>query len=92
MQQLYTKWRSDPFRISSNFPHTLGLRVDSRGSLLPFHPEDTVDTEIVVTQAYENTYNRILTLRGTKSKRRAVVLTGQPGVGVSLISVRRESP
>jgi len=87
MQQFYTKWRSDPFRMSSNFPHTLGLGADSRGSLLRFHPEGPVNSEIVVNQAYENTYNRILTLRGTKSKRRAVVLTGQPGVGASLISV-----
>jgi len=88
MQQFYTKWRSDPFKMSCNFPHTLGLGADSRGSLLRFYPEDPVNSEIVVTQAYENTYNRILTLRGTKSKRRAVVLTGQPGVGASLISVR----
>jgi len=91
MQEFYTNWRSESIEQSNDFPYVLRLGMNDRGEdLLRFHPEDTADSDIVVTKAYEDMYNRILNLReGTsESNTRGVLLTGQPGVGASLNLLR----
>ena len=89
MQLFYEKWRSEPFKQPQKFPYIIGLGTNSNGrSLLQFLPQDTANSEIVITRAYEDMYNRILSIREGKpeSDTRGVVLTGQPGIGASIVS------
>jgi len=91
MCNFYKKWRSEPFKQSDKFPYIMGLGTNTMPkSLLLFDSEETANSEIVITEAYEKTYNHILNLRGRGSEANTggVVLTGQPGIGMSLMLVR----
>ena len=89
MQLFYEKWRSEPFEQPQKFPYIMGFGTNSDGqSLLQFRSEETANGEIVITKAYEDMYNRILNIRegNPESDTRGVVLTGQPGIGASIVS------
>jgi hypothetical protein len=84
-QQFYEHWRESPFRFIDTFPYRLPLGVDSIGApLMPFGPHATSGAEILITKAYDNMFRRILGFRAIDvGTNRGVVLTGQPGIGVS---------
>jgi len=67
----------------NKFPYVLGLGVDELDSpLLSFHGRDTSGGRVLVTESYNNIFNRLLHIRQHDSgKRRGVVLIGQPGTG-----------
>ena len=81
-------WRKDPTspKFRDKFPYTLKLGVDTAGqSLLPFRPDDTSGNQILVTEAYDYMFHRLLGLRQRdRGKNKGAVLTGQPGIGVFL--------
>ena len=64
----------------------LDLGVDPKGnSPLPFHDGDTSGNRILVTKSYETVFYCLLSLRQEdKGNTRGAVITGQPGVSVSL--------
>jgi hypothetical protein len=86
-QQFYEHWRDGSTRpkFSDKFPYTLSLGMDSIGrSLMPFHPNATSGAQILITKAYDDIFHRILRFRAIDTgHNRGVVLTGQPGIGVS---------
>ena len=81
-QQFYEHWRKCPgaSKFLNTFPYKLPL-----GANLPFRPGNTSGDQILVTKSYDNMFHRLLRLRKKdKGRTRGVVLTGQPGVGMSL--------
>jgi len=84
MQAFYEHWLQNPFRPSSNFPYDISLGENDVGEpLLQFHPYDTADSKIMITEAYDRIFHRILDLRQTDPDTQGVVITGQPGIGES---------
>ena len=87
VQRFYEHWRYDSTRpkFSDKFPYTLSLGTDSRGApLMPFNLNATLGAQILITKAYDDMFHRILDFRATDTgSNRGVVLTGQPGIGVS---------
>jgi len=88
-QQFYEYW-SD-ISTSSNkflkkFPYKLPLGVDSDGApLLPFRSGRTLGNQILVIEAYDKIFDRLMVIREEdKGTTRGAVLTGQPGTGASL--------
>ena len=54
---------------------------------LPFHAAETSENRILIIKSCNNMYNRLLQLRQVDSgTNRGVVLTGQPGTGVSIMT------
>jgi len=88
-QQFYEHWRdrSTATDFLSAFPYKLSLGVDSDGtSLLPFRPDGTSGGQILVTRSYDVMLRRLLRLRREDNgAAKGAVLTGQPGVGASLL-------
>jgi len=63
---------------------TLGR--NEKGMPLLNSPWNTMAGEIVVTEAYDEMFNRILEFREERGSATGVVLTGQPGIGACLKS------
>ena len=88
LQEFYEHWRdsSTSSKLLDKFPYILELGVDQKGTaLLHFRASDTSGNRILVTEAYNNIFHRLLNLRRwDNGKSRGAVLTGQPGTGVSL--------
>jgi len=88
-QQFYQYWSDSSTsskRFLNKFPYKLSLGVNSRGTpLLPFLSYSTSGNQIVVTEAYDKMFHRLMALREEdKGDRKGAVLTGQPGTGASL--------
>ena len=81
----YEHWRESSTRSKflDEFPYKLSLGVDEDGKpLLPYRSNETSGGQILVTQSYEDLFNRILHLRETNmGSAGGIVLTGQPGSG-----------
>ena len=86
-QQFYEHWRDCSTRpkFSDKFPNMLSLGMNSIGApLMPFSPNHTSGAQILITKAYDDMFHRILRFRAIDTgSNRGVVITGQPGVGVS---------
>jgi len=63
---------------------SLGTPESERGYLLCFG-ESLVAADIVVTEAYETMYHRIVNIREGWKSDIGVLLTGQEGIGMSRI-------
>jgi len=89
-QQFYDEWRKEgaSSKFLNEFPYPLELGVDTLGrSFLPFQDGFTSEGKMVVTEAYDYMFHRLLGLRKRdKGTHRGAILTGQPGIGVSLRS------
>ena len=87
-QQFYEHWSdiSASSKFLNKFPYKLSLGVDSDGTpLLPFQSGGTSGSQILVTRAYDKTFDRLMTLRKKdEGATTGAVLTGQPGIGASL--------
>jgi len=87
-QQFYKHWSdiSASSKFLNKFPYKLSLGVDSDGvSLLPFRSGRTLGNQILVIEAYEKIFDRLMVLRKKdKGTTTGAVLTGQPGTGASL--------
>ncbi|KAI0338710.1 hypothetical protein BDW22DRAFT_1487402 [Trametopsis cervina] len=82
---IYRQWRHTAFPESSVFPYEISLTANE-GESTPPPPFNAphVRERIVITEAYENTFLRILThRRRTARGDGGVVLTGQAGIGLS---------
>ena len=68
-------------------PYVLELGVDQGGKpLLPFRAGDISGDRILITKSYENMFYRLLRIRRyDKGAGRGALLTGQPGIGESLL-------
>jgi len=87
-QQFYDHWRDSPskFRDTST-TYTLSLMDPDIESKLSISPKHTTGNKILVTRAYEDMHHRLLRLRGNdKGRTQGVVITGQPGIGGSIIT------
>jgi len=62
----------------------MDLGTDDEGVSLLGFPRHTVEGKILVTNAYNEMFDRILEFRGGMGKTEGVVLTGQPGIGTCL--------
>jgi hypothetical protein len=86
-QDFYNKWRSagSGSKFLNEFPYQLSLGQDARNKpLLPFHSDDPIGHRLLVTRSYNDLFHHILEKRRMdEGVTRGVVLTGQPGVGVS---------
>jgi len=66
-------------------PYVLELGVDQGGK--PFRAGNTSGDRILITKSYEDMFYRLLHIRQyDKGGGRGAVLTGQPGIGVSLLT------
>jgi len=87
-QQFYEYWSdiSASPKFLNKFPYKLSLGVDSDGApLLPFRSHSTLGNQILVTEAYDKIFDRLMVLREKdKGSTTGAVLTGQPGIGASL--------
>ena len=86
-QEFYDRCRDGSAgpKFLDNFPHRLSLGVKPDGTeLLPFRSGSTLGGEILITELYDKLYHRILDFRKNgKGDTKGVVLTRQPGTGVS---------
>jgi hypothetical protein len=86
--QFYEHWRDDSAnsKFRTEFPYILEFGVGPKHhSHLRFHVDDTLGGRIVVTKAYDDMFHRLLLLRHRDAGSNiGAVLTGQPGIGVSL--------
>jgi len=87
-QQFYEYWSdiSASPKFLNKFPYKLSLGVDSDGApLLPFRSSRTLGNQILVIEAYDKIFDRLMVLRKKdKGTTRGAVLTGQSGTGASL--------
>ena len=80
-QQFYERWRqSDGSEFGETFPYELSLGQVS----LPFRADPTLGDQILITEAYDSLFYRILCIRMRDGGVRGAVITGQPGIGTSL--------
>ena len=89
MQEFYNKWRSEPLQQSSRYPYVVALETDD--VVRSFLWSGVTVNKIIVTEAYEAMYHRIVNIREDQSGR-GVLLTGQPGIGTSPITLRQPPP
>ena len=86
-QQFYEYWSgsSASSKFLNKFPYKLSLGMDLRGApLLPFRFHTTSKNQILVTEAYDEVFDRLMILRKKdEGSTRGAVLTGQPGIGAS---------
>jgi hypothetical protein len=69
----------------STFPYKLSLGAGPDGRSRPPFAPAVLGNEILVTEAYDKTFHRLLRLRmHDKGHDKGAVLTGQPGIGTSL--------
>ena len=81
-RRFYKHWRkrSTVSKFQSTFPYELPL-----GVVLPFCPGSTSENKIIVTKSYDHMFHRVLRFReNDEGRTKGIVLTGQPGIGVSL--------
>ena len=80
-QQFYERWRqSDGSEFKKTFPYKLSLGQVS----LPFRADITLGDQILITEAHNSLFYRILGIRMRSYGARGAVITGQPGIGSSL--------
>lgn len=82
-REFYKNWANKPtdFKFPSTFPYKLSLGSNS-GPLASFH--SSWRRRILVTQAYDDMFHRLLRLRMNDSVcNRGAVITGQSGIGGS---------
>ena len=88
-QESYNRWHTEPLQQSSKFPYIMSLGTDRRDYLLSFGA-DLAAANIVVTEAYEAMYHRIVNIREGWESDIGVLLTGEEGIGVSRILLKRQ--
>ena len=75
MSQFYNHWRGTPFTEEEEHPCKLSL------GKFPFY--HALGSEILITEAYDTMFHRLLNLRIVHRGCRGAVITGQPGIGTS---------
>lgn len=71
----YNHWRGTPFTEKESYPYSLSLGD------FAFYPE--LGSDILVTEAYDTMFHRLLDIRIAHTGCRGAVITGQPGIGAS---------
>jgi len=83
--QFYEHWRDSSTKFCDTFAYTLSLIAPDSESVPSFDPDSTLEGRVLVTKAYDDMFHRPLRLRSIyEGRSKGVVLTGQPGISVSM--------
>jgi hypothetical protein len=83
-QKFYERWRNNSTNpeLLNRRPYKLSLGVNPED--VPFYTRNASASQILVTEAYDDVYHRLLLRRkNDPGDERGAVLTGQPGIGAS---------